>query len=97
MAQIPNLQTPNIESTPISSSSIRSRENPEVANHRGTERRFSSARSGDDDRAKPRQPFGQHLTIPVNLFNSKALYIICHEAVVRMTAVSRSCEDQKPL
>ncbi len=37
------------------------------------------------------------LTIPVNLFNSEVLFIISREAVVRMTAVSRSCEDQQPL
>ncbi len=54
-------------------------QNPKMAYHRdteSTERRFFLARSGDDDQAKPRQPFGQHLTIPVNLFNSEALFIV---------------------
>jgi len=71
-----------------------------MANHRdpeATERRFSFTRSGDDDRAKPRRPFGQYPTIPVNLFNPETLFIISLEVVVRMTAVTRSCEDQKPL
>jgi len=35
-----------------------------IADTEGTERRFSLARSGDGDRAKCLQPFGQHLMPP---------------------------------
>ena len=113
MTQIADLRTSNIKQVPNFSFSIRSGENQEVANYRdtlrsrrrrdsgssteSTERRFFLTRSGEDDRAKPLQPFGQHLTIPVNPFNSETLCIISREAVVRMTAVSRSCKNQKPL
>ncbi len=97
MAQIPNLQTPNRFQAPVprSSSQIGSGKNLEMANHRdteGTERRFSFARSGDDDRAKLLQLFGQHLSIPVNLFNSEALFISSREAVVRPAL--KGCDSQ---
>ncbi len=53
----------------------------------------SKLRFSDRDRAKLRQPFGQHLAVPVNLFNSEALFIISPEAVVRPALKGREGEN----
>jgi len=56
-----------------------------IADTESTERRFFLVRSGDDDRAKPRRPFGNILPGLLTGFRSEAAEMTLHARLATAT------------